>query len=428
MRHSRAHKGLFWLFFLGVLTQRLALPGASPIPAALPIYLAAAALLYAQRGLAIKRNVLISTIAVMCLLIVVCVLTGRDFSINSLVYLIVLYLPLSLGAPEAAELEPEPEPKPEPTYDGELKWFSTMMCVFAIVAIWQFASQVILKIPYSDPLSVLPEWIKIPNYEISYPIEYRSSIYKSNAYLFLEPSFLSQFLALALLIEIVVYRRVVAMGLQMAAIACTFSGTGILLLAFTLPLVILGNLRDRRVVALAGVAAVIMVGAVMSNSAVSERIAEWGARDSSASIRFSVPYQRLAELSFNNLSSLLTGYGAGAADRLKVDDQLANFPAIPKALIEYGVLGGVPLLTLIALRIFAGIRNFPIAVGLFCMQFFLSGALLQPISVFLLFYFLYLRTGPVVPRRARPICRPTPDSAYAQTSAGFSTPSATETL
>jgi hypothetical protein len=120
-------------------------------------------------------------------------------------------------------------------------------------------------------------------------------------------------------------------------------------------------------------------------------------------------------LSFDNLSSLLVGYGAGAADRLKVDDQLANFPAIPKALIEYGMLGGLPLLLLLALRIFTGIKNFPIAVGLFCMQFFLSGALLQPISVFLLFYFLYLRTGPVAPLIAPAISRANTVRPEAQT-------------
>jgi hypothetical protein len=147
--------------------------------------------------------------------------------------------------------------------------------------------------------------------------------------------------------------------------------------------------------ALAGASAVIMAAAVLSNSAVSDRTTEIGDRDSSASIRFSVPYQRLTELSFDSMSSMLVGYGAGASDRLTLDDQIANFPAIPKALIEYGILGGIPLLLMIALRIFTGIRNLPIAVGLFSMQFFLSGALLQPISVFLLFYFLYLRSDNV---------------------------------
>lgn len=393
MKRSRANKVLFWLIFLAVITQRLALPGAGALPAALPIYLAAAALLYARRDLAIKRYLLLCTIAVICLLVVACISTGRDFSINSFLYLVVLYLPLSLSSREISHSD---------IHDNtELKWFSSMMCMFAVVAIWQYGSQVLLNIPYSDPFAALPEALKLPGYEISYPIRYGSPIYKSNAYVFLEPSFLSQFLALALLIEIVGYRRIVAMLLLIAAIACTFSGTGILLLACTLPFVVLANRKNKRIVALASVAAVIMVGAVVSNSAVSERTAELGARDSSASIRFLVPYQRLSELSFNNLSSLLIGYGAGAADRLKVDDQLANFPAIPKALIEYGVLGGLPLLALITLRIFSGIRNFPIAVGLFCMQFFLSGALLQPISVFVLFYFLNTGTGFMVQYKAR---------------------------
>lgn len=379
MHHSRASGKLIWIFFFAVLTQRFGLPVAGTVPLALPLYLLAAIFLYVRGEVTIRQSMLLAILVIIGLLIGTNVLTGNDFSVSSMLYLFILYLPLCLV------------PTGEPIALAEnrgFRLFSTMMCGFACIAIAQYASQVILNMTYSDPLLAVPEAFRLTNYEITYPIKYGSPTYKSNAYLFLEPSFLSQFLGLALLLEIIVFRRFIAIALQIGALACTFSGTGILLLVLTMPFVIAANLRDKRVIAIACVAGAIVVGAVVSNPDVLDRAKELDSQQSSASIRFSTPYQRLRELSFATGSSWLIGYGAGSADRMKVDDQLANYPAIPKALIEYGLIGGLPLLLFLVVRIFSGIRNLPVAVALFCMQFFLSGALLQPLSLFLLFYFI----------------------------------------
>jgi hypothetical protein len=374
----------FWLFFLAMVTQRLSLiPGTNPVPIALVIYVAAALLLYVRRGMAIRRGLLLSVLGVLCVLIATSLCTGNEFSVNSLMYLLVLYLPFSFVASEGAPRHPI-------SNDG-YRWFSTMMCVFAVLALYQYGSQAFLHIPYSDPLGFLPKGFTMSNYEVSYPIQYGSEIYKSNAYVFLEPSFLSQFLALALLIEIMMFRRVGAIALQILALATTFSGTGLLFIAITLPFAIIANLHNRRVALLAGLAAVAIVAAVASNPAVLKRSGELNEQGSSASIRFATPYERMRDLAFESAESMLIGYGAGNADRIKVDDRIANFPAIPKAIIEYGLIGGIPLLLLIMTRIFMGVGSLPIAVGLFCMQFFLSGALLQPISVFTLFYFFAMQ-------------------------------------
>lgn len=384
MYTPRPQKMTFWLFFLAIITQRLSLiPGTNPVPIALVIYVAAALLLYARKGVVIRRGLLLSVLSMVCVLIATSIFTGRDFSPNSLMYLLVLYLPFSFVTSEGAVRHPT-------SADG-YRWFSTMMCVFAVVALYQYGSQAFLHIPYSDPLSSLPKGFTMSNYEVSYPIQYGSEIYKSNAYVFLEPSFLSQFLALALLIEIMMFRRITAIVLQILALATTFSGTGLLFIAITLPFAIIANLHNRRVAMLAGLAAIAIVAAVASNPAVLKRSGELNEQGSSASIRFSTPYERMGDLAFESASSILVGYGAGNADRIKVDDRIANFPAIPKAIIEYGVIGGIPLLLLIAVRIFMGVGSLPIAVGLFCMQFFLSGALLQPISVFTLFYFFAMQ-------------------------------------
>jgi hypothetical protein len=384
----RPQKLTFCLFFLAIITQRLTLvQGGKPVPVALLLYLVAAALLYLCKGVTVRRSLLITILTVMCLLILTTISTTSDFSINSLVYCSVLYLPFALV--------PSVTTSAAPAANEGYRWFSSMMCFFALIALYQFGAQAYLGIPYSDPLAALPDGMTMAGYEVSYPIRYGSPIYKSNAYLFLEPSFLSQFLALALLVEIIMFRRLLAVVLQILGLITTFSGTGLVLVAITLPLALLVNLRNRRLALLGSIAVIAISGAVLSNPAVLERSGEINDPGSSASIRFSTPYERMMELSLESASSLLIGYGAGSADRLKLDDRLANFPAVPKAIIEYGLIGGIPLLLLIAVRIFMGIGSLPLAVGLLCMQFLLSGALLQPLSVFTLFYFFSTQ-----PRRA----------------------------
>jgi hypothetical protein len=384
MTLPQPQKTIFWLFFLGIVTQRLTvIQGDRPVPFALVLYLLAAVLLFMRKGMVIRRGLFIGVLAVMSMLVVTTLLSTKDFSLNSLLYLFVLYLPFCFVSADA-------EASQSIGNEG-YRWFTNMMCVFALIALFQYGSQAFLHIPYHDPLAFLPQGFTMTNYEVSYPTQYGSEIYKSNAYLFLEPSFLSQFLALSLIIEILLFRRISVIVLQILGIASTFSGTGLLLIAITLPFAVLANIHKPRVALLGSVVIVAILAAVAFNPAVTKRSSEMNESGSSASIRFSTPYERMSELTFDSASSLLIGYGPGSVDRIKVDDRVANFPAVPKAIIEYGLLGGVPLLLLIAIRLFMGVGNLPIAVGLFCMQFFLSGALLQPISVFTLFYFFAMQ-------------------------------------
>ncbi len=280
MHTPRPQKTAFLLFFVAIVTQRLSLiPGTNPVPVALVIYIGAALLVFARREVVARRGVLLSVLCVGCVLIGTSICTGREFSANSLIYLLVLYLPFSFVAPDGAPLHSN-------TADG-YRWFSNMMCAFAAVALYQYGSQAFLHIPYSDPLGGLPNGFTMSNYEVSYPIQYGSEIYKSNAYVFLEPSFLSQFLALALLIEIMMFRRVAAIAMQILALATTFSGTGLLFIAITLPFAIIANLHNRRVAILAGLAAVAIVAAVAANPAVLERSGE--INDQAAALRSASP-------------------------------------------------------------------------------------------------------------------------------------------
>ncbi len=73
-------------------------------------------------------------------------------------------------------------------------------------------------------------------YNYSYEIYYGSSILKSNGVVFLEASFASQFLALAIIVQILLGGGRLRLVLFGAALVSTLSGTGLLLLAAGLAL------------------------------------------------------------------------------------------------------------------------------------------------------------------------------------------------
>jgi hypothetical protein len=84
-----------------------------------------------------------------------------------------------------------------------------------------------------------------------------------------------------------------------------------------------------------------------------------------------------------------------------------NFSAVPKAVIEYGLLGGGAMLLAIVFRIALSGQPAIVAIALIVMHYFLSGALLQPISVLLLFFFIATGARPVRSERATRAASPT---------------------
>ncbi|KND60420.1 hypothetical protein BVER_03874c [Candidatus Burkholderia verschuerenii] len=246
-----------------------------------------------------------------------------------------------------------------------------------------------LHIAYVDPFERLGDKFVLQGYLTSYPITYGASLYKSNAYFFLEASLLSQFVALAIIIELWLFRRFWALALLFIALATTFSGTGVLLIAAVFPVLFVLKARDIKTILLTVILVMAVAGAIIMRPAVLDRVSEFGQRDTSASARFIEPYKLMAHEALVSAPRFLTGYGAGSADRMVAsNDALVNFSAVPKAVIEYGAIGGITFLIALAFRIGMSGQPPPIVAALLVLHYFLSGALLQPISVFVLFYFI----------------------------------------
>lgn len=399
-RTQRKLRGLFVLFALGVATQRLALPlGAqAQLPVAFLIYWFAVFWLGLEQVIApLKTMALVLGLAFGAVLTCSMLAVGIP-QLSSLAYLLGLYVPFACGATRA--IEPHHMRR-------AARFFVSMMIAFALLAIMQFVTQRFMHIPYVDPLGSLPDSVVLQGYMTSYPIFYGADLYKSNGYLFVEASLLSQFLGLAIIIELSLFRRLLPLAVLVAALATTFSGTGALLIASVSPVLFMRYWSNPRTILLGALAIAVMGTEIATHPELLSRLGEFGGRDTSASARFVEPYLMMVRESFGDPASFLFGHGAGAANRLVTSsDSLVNFSAVPKAVIEYGLVGGGALLLAIVFRIARSGQPSTVIIALIVMHYFLSGALLQPISVLLLFFFIATGARPIRSERAVPAASP----------------------
>lgn len=253
--------------------------------------------------------------------------TANRYSSGSLALFIVLYIPFIVAFPVS-----------ESTWRRCLNFFVTIMIVIAGVEFLQHAIQLTAgRASLPNLYKIVPQGWMIPDYNYMQPIVWQSPYIKPQAFVFLEASMLSQYLALALCIEVALFQRVWRIVVLVAAVFGTFAGTGLLLLVFALP-VLLGRMSMRNMILIA--LAILVVAAVAANAGwldtVSHRFNEFGKSGRSANHRFVEPLDRIVAL-FGSPASFYSGIGAGQIE--KTDNH--QFWPIAKAMVEYGLLTGI---------------------------------------------------------------------------------------
>jgi hypothetical protein len=263
--------------------------------------------------------------------------------------------------------------------------FQRVMLVMAVIALAQFAEQLTTHTHFSL-FEYVPKGFWIEGYNTRPTLGWGSDFRKSNGEFFLEPSFLSQFLAVAVIIEVLFFGNWRRIALYGAGIFCSFSGTGMLLLVlFGIATVI----KARRYEFLYALPVLLLVFLLLQDNpyvmAITGRINEFGAEGSSASIRFDAPNEALLDLVNRDFVGFLIGRGPGVVDQLGKIFGFgeSNYPALHKLLIEYGLVGTVPFMAFLCWRFFAWPRSRILAGALFFMYMVLSGSLLQPHTIFL---------------------------------------------
>lgn len=204
---------------------------------------------------------------------------------------------------------------------------------------------------------------------------------------FLEPSFLSQFLGFALILAILQRAPLWQLGILGLATFCTYSGTGMILLAVGLVIILARAPRAIR-------PSMIIIGAVGVTALMLSPYAEpllnrsGEATDStsSLSLRFVAPYQQVAAGLEQEPLRYLTGAGPGASERVLESAREGSglavvYTIIPKVIFEYGLLAGTLFLTFLAVTLFRRPPGPVVPTALAIMLALLSGSLLQPHTI-----------------------------------------------
>ena len=260
-----------------------------------------------------------------------------------------------------------------------LDLFSTVMVAMTALEFIQHAMQLVAGPQiWPNPYKLLPPQLLIPNFNYMQPLVWQSHYAKPQAFVFLETSMLSQFIALGLIVEVMNFRRLWRMALFAAGLFATFAGTGLLLLAFVLP-VVLGraSMRTMVICALVLFAATLLAVETGWLHTVGNRLGEFQQNGMSANRRFIEPYLRLVELAGRH-GSLWSGMGPGQIE--KTDNY--QFWPIAKVAIEYGYITAALFYAFYLYVMFDRAPSRVLAFAL-VMWFTFEGALLTAVNPFM---------------------------------------------
>ncbi|WP_331609205.1 hypothetical protein [Povalibacter sp.] len=228
------------------------------------------------------------------------------------------------------------------TQEDALRFFCNLSAFIAVAGVVQFGLQFIGGQALAFPIETyVPEAMRTRGYNNITPLYYGAKIFKSTGFVMLEPSVFCQLCALGLTAELVYQNRTLRMIAYVAGIVVSYSGTGLLILAVTLPLLVV--LYQRWDLLLRGLVLLVVLALLvepLNLNVTMGRAGEFGSGGSSAFIRFVGWMNLFADKIWSDPARALFGYGAGtffsAAESYRAGEM-----AHAKIFFEFGVVGGV---------------------------------------------------------------------------------------
>jgi len=319
-----------------ILTTYFAKIGSPAGPASVPIslygILALMALGVVTSRLVIDLKRLAAFIMVMGFLGSVMVLRGDDWSLTSFLMMACLYATYTVSLKS-------------PTYNVKrgLEFFLNVSAVIAICGISQFFLQFVIGPKLAFPIDYYLADFLVEDYMFLNVLYYGSTVHKPNGIFLLEASFFSQLLAIAVLAELLSSNRLPRLLLYLTGMVVSYSGTGIIILAVTMPLLIIA--KKRWDLMLLGLGALVMAGVLFETLNLDiflERATEFSNPNSSGFMRFVGAYYMFDQFLWVDQMRALLGYGAGVFKDFEVRTDLpVHESALTKIVFEFGVVGAV---------------------------------------------------------------------------------------
>jgi len=226
----------------------------------------------------------------------------------------------------------------------EMEFFHLVNSYFSVIAaagILQFFAQYAGLSIFSFQ-GIIPPFMLV---EFGWNLQIQTGIggaLKANGFFLLEPSIFSQFMALALIIEVLTFKRVGYLCLFVAGLFLSFSGTGwIVLGAFIAGL---GASLGIRGLALAlatsallgGVLAAVVTLSPEAGAALGARMDEIFTPLTSGHMRFITPFWLLSDVLERAPSAIMVGLGPGTSEHLPLN-YLYNVNTPIKITLEFGL-------------------------------------------------------------------------------------------
>jgi hypothetical protein len=283
-----------------------------------------------------------------------------------------------------------------------------IMSVLAVIGIVHAGVQY-LGIPYDDWFArVVPEPFIMQGYNTGDPIAWDSPIYRTNGVVFLEPSFFSYFLGIAVVVALYRGNSVWTVSLLMVAIVPTLAGNGLLVVAAGIVALALGRHRRNLLVLVvpAGAAVLLALATPLADHFLT-RVTEVSNPDSSSSMRLVQPYEMLWPPWLDDPVGLLLGNGAGSATDIVAASSVPGVlaPVLPKVFFEYGVIGAMAFLVFVLWSLVAGGGERPWAAGILVSYLALNAAFLQETFALSTILFVHILRQLDPPARPRPAAR-----------------------
>jgi len=316
--------------------SKLAVPpfGALGLSIAIPVLVAASCLGAATGRLIVDTHRLLAYTALLALLWGFQL--GHDglYSVPSMLLLSALHLPYVF------QLKRAPDPK------AVLGWFQGVALLIAGLGLLQYTAQFVLGPELAFPIeNYFPEAFRVSAFNMQGYVEYGSAVYRTNGVVMLEPSFFSQLIAIAIVIELVTRRRLWAGVVLAAALAVAYAGTGIALLVICLLFMAVAQARWRLLGSLAAAGALLVASAGLLEQvpyvgALLSRATEFSAEGSSGFARFVGGFYLFDQYLWGDPVRALTGFGAGS---FQAYAERARYPAsgmaVFKMVFEFGLVG-----------------------------------------------------------------------------------------
>jgi len=252
-------------------------------------------------------------------------LTGPPFNIGSFLLCCATALPFLTVAPLSRE-----------TYLAFLRRFQQVAAAAVGLVFFDHAMQ-LFGPGMPDLEKLIPESLLYKSYVYIQPLYWGSSFSKPNAVFFLEASFCSQFIAIALILEIALFQRLRRIILYAAGLMAVFAGTGFVLVLAASPVFMAKYLKGRLLLFCLLAVPVVLAVALATGWAdiMSARMAEFGKTGSSAHARFIAPFEAiLSQFTTASTDELMLGEGAGSQE--KSSDIMLITPT--KMILDYGVI------------------------------------------------------------------------------------------